>query len=201
MEICGLFWNRREGGGKGLFASPEKLRKGIVVIFLMEIQTPLITVCDRLLEDLGLAPKPWLICCLPLQAGERELGTGDNPRSVNRSNLPEAGILHIRRKNKVPQQVPKRMACRGQLTLRRQTCTIQLCKKQLVKMTARGPEHMKERGNGKNVIDPPGVYGERSMTSMVKLYSAALLWSKKSAAWGREEGNDEYLDSHECLWE
>lgn len=47
------------GGGekKVIFASLKKMRKG-TVLFLMEIQTTLVTVCDRLLKDLGLAPKP-----------------------------------------------------------------------------------------------------------------------------------------------
>lgn len=48
-----------EWGGRGevLFASAKKLRKG-TVLFLMEIQATLVTVCDRLLKHLGLAPKP-----------------------------------------------------------------------------------------------------------------------------------------------
>lgn len=49
----------RIGGEKNqvIFASPKELRKS-TVLFLTEIQTTLVTVCDRLLKDLGLAPKP-----------------------------------------------------------------------------------------------------------------------------------------------
>lgn len=77
-------------------------------------------------------------------------------------------------------------------------CIIQVCKKQLMKMTAQGPEGRKECGSCKDVIDPFGVQGKRSMTSMVKLCYATLFWSNKTAAQGREEGNDEHLNSHEC---
>lgn len=65
-KFVAYFW-KKENKKEVVFASPKKLRKG-TVLFLMEIQTTLVTVCDRLLKDLGLAPKPWLISRLPLQA-------------------------------------------------------------------------------------------------------------------------------------
>lgn len=62
MEIFVIFWNEEKK--KKTFTSPKKLRKG-TVLFSNEIQTRLVTVWDRLLKELGLAPKPWLICRLP----------------------------------------------------------------------------------------------------------------------------------------
>jgi len=50
---------------------------------------------------------------------------------------------------------------------------IHLCKQQLMKTTAQGPEGM-ECGSYNQVIDPFGIQVKRSMTSMVKLCYAAL---------------------------
>lgn len=61
----------------------------------------------------------------------------------------------------------------------KKTYKMQLCKEQLVKTTAQQPEGTKERGSCKDVTDPFGTQGKRSMTSMVKLCCTALVWIKK----------------------
>lgn len=57
--LHGNLWHILKQGKKrkkALFVSPKKLRKG-TVLFVTEIQATLVTVCDRLLQELDLAPK------------------------------------------------------------------------------------------------------------------------------------------------
>lgn len=71
----------------------------------------------------------------------------------------------------------------------KKTYKMQLCKEQLVKTTAQQPEGTKERGSCKDVTDPFGTQGKRSMTSMVKLCCTALVWikKKKKNTWSLEQ--------------
>lgn len=146
MEASVIFCSEE----KNIFTSPKKLRKG-TVLFSDEIQTRLVTVWDRLLKELGLAPKAWLIYWLP--------GSENWYQEIT----PDQLIVIICQKQESPRQG-------------KNSCS-EATPSQLMKKTAQQPEGMKKLGSWE-VTDRFGTQEKRSMTSVVKLCYIAFFWSK-----------------------
>lgn len=119
----------------------------------------------------------------------RKLVSGDNPRSANCYNLPEAGILQDRRKKN---HALKNAPSRGCLTLRRPiyiTSLGEAAHEEDCSTTQKHEEAWELWRSHRSLQHPRKEVNDFS--GEVMLHS--FLLKQKSEAWGREEGSDEDL--------